>query len=188
MGVDLAIVHGKESEEHYKDVQHPEKFAPYMKAVYDDGRGNVIYEAPRRYRSLARVVERAALDSLPQLAEDPPAEQLKQLVDVLEAGPDAPARTRWIGTDELRVDGLVGRSQALFVQVAYDANWHAYAGGNEIPVGRTQLGFMRVEPPEGTREIRLVFERPVQNLVGYVVFGLSVAALCAAVWRGGRLP
>ena len=52
---------------------------------------------------MARVVETAYLDMVPPLAEDPPKEKLKLLADVLERGPEAPAETKWEGTDKLHV-------------------------------------------------------------------------------------
>lgn len=186
-GVDLAVVNDERSKEHYHDIQFPKKFIPLTKLVYDDGAGNLIYQVPRRYAGLARVVDVKQLDAMVPLPEEPNIDQLLKLVEILENGPDAPAQTKWVGTDELQVHGRVGNAQTMFVQVAFDPSWHAYAGGKEVPVRKSQLNFMRIDVPEGTEDIVLRFSLPMENVIGRVLFGLAVLLLLAAIRRRGRL-
>ncbi|MCZ2146220.1 MAG: YfhO family protein [Bryobacterales bacterium] len=178
-GVDLAIVHDQRSQEPYKDVVHPKKFQGLLKTVYDNGEGDFIYKVPRRYPSLARVVETARLDALPLFPEEPNKEQLKTLANLLENGPDSPTQTRWEGTDKLRLHAAPRQGQTLFVQVAYDSPWRAWANGRELPVRRTQLGFLRIDAPPGEHDIELVFQLPPENVFGRIVTLFTAAAL---VW------
>lgn len=169
MGIDAVIVHDKESEEIYHDIQHPRKFDGLLAVVFDDGKGNRVYKAPRRYPGLARVVDAAKLDALPVPPEEAPLDHLKQLAEVLEKGPDSPATTRWDGTDRMRIKARLAEGQTLFVQVAHDLPWHAYSNGRPLVVRRSQLNLMRIDAPPGEHEIDLVFELPVQNIVGRVL-------------------
>jgi len=169
-GVDAAIVHDERSSEEYHDVQFPKKFQGKLEAVFDNGAGDYIYKLPRRYPGLARVVDAVALENLPRLPDEPTALQLKALADLLERGPDAPASTEWVSTEHLRIRAQVGEGHTVFVQVAHNRPWHAYTAGEErLKVHRTHLNFMRIEAPPGEQIIDLVFETPVENIVGRVV-------------------
>ncbi len=150
-------------------------------AVYDDKKGNRIYQVPRRYPGLARVVDAAKLAALPIPVEDVPQPHLKELAAILEQGPEAPAETRWETTDRLRVKARVGHGQTIFVQVAYDTPWRAYSGGRPLAVSRTQLNFLRIDAPPGEHDIALVFELPFENLMGRIVTGASLAVLVALI-------
>jgi hypothetical protein len=180
-GVDVAIVHDATSEEHYHDIQHPKKWNGVMPLVWEDGKGNFIYQVPRRYRSLARVVDRAKLDALGELPEDPPMDQLRMLADLLERGPEAPTRSRWETTDRLHVEAPVGAGQTVFVQISYDTPWRAFANGKEIPVQKAQLGFIRLDTPPGYQDIVLEFQLPAENKVGRVLTALTVLAVVGMV-------
>jgi hypothetical protein len=186
-GVDVAIVHDEKSQEPYKDVMHPRKYEGRLEPVYDDQQGNRIYQVPRRYRSLARVVDKTRLEALPLLPEDAPKDQLAKLAEILEKGPDAPTETVWEGTDQLRIRGRVGEGQTVFVQVTYNSPWKAYAAGRRVPVRKTQLNFLRIDAPPGVEEIVLRFELPLENLLGRFVYGASLLALVLWVWKRGRI-
>lgn len=185
-GVDAAIVHDEKSKEHYHDVVHPRKFDGLLPVVYDDGQGNRIYKVPRRWPSLARVVETSKLDQMPLLAEDPPKLQLQALADVLENGPDAPTETRWEGADRLHVRAGVHEGESIFVHVAYDSPWRAYSDGRPLPVRKTQLNFLRIDAPPGIHDITLEFTLPWENVAGRAISALSLAAVMAMVLYGRR--
>lgn len=185
-GVDAAIVHDQTSEEHYHDIQHPKKWNGIMPLVWEDGKGNFIYQVPRRYRSLARVVDRAGLEALGTLPEDPAMDQLRSLADLLERGPDAPTKSRWETTDRLRLEAPVDAGQSVFVQVSYDKSWRAFANGKEIPVARAQLGFIRLDPPAGYQDIVLEFQLPRENQVGRILTVLTMLSVIAMVWQRRR--
>ncbi|MBL8175910.1 MAG: hypothetical protein JNK48_14635 [Bryobacterales bacterium] len=177
LGVDAAIVHDRTSQEPYKDVVHPEKFAGRMELAYTDGQGNFIYRTPRRYPAIARVVEAARLDALPPLPEDPPKEQLRHLVDILEKGPEAPVETQWVGTEELRIRARMYAGHTLYVQVPHNRPWQATLDGKPLALRKTHLNFMRIDVPEGDREVRLLFAKPLENSIGQAVFAATIVCL-----------
>ncbi|MCS7023415.1 MAG: hypothetical protein NZV14_01340 [Bryobacteraceae bacterium] len=185
-GVDAAIVHDASSEEHYHDIQHPKKWEGLMPLVWQDGKGNFIYQVPRRYRSLARVVDAAKLDALGPLPEDPPMVHLRQLADLLERGPEAPTTTRWEGTDRLRVKAKLAPGQTLFIQVSYDSPWRAWSGGRQYPVRKAQLGFMRVDLPAGEHDLLLEFPLPLENRIGRILTLLTLVTIGAMLLYGRR--
>ncbi|MBL8211612.1 MAG: YfhO family protein [Bryobacterales bacterium] len=186
-GTDLAIIHDKRSKEEYHDVTYPEKFVGKMPAIYDDGEGNFIYEVPRRYRSLARVIDRASLDAMSPMPEDPPEFQLRMLADVLEKGPEAPTQTQWLGTEHLRIKATTKKGQSLFVWVPYNQPWQAREGDARYKPSRTQLNFMRLDVPPGDHTIDLVFRQPVENTVGWVLTLGTLGILSLLVARPRRV-
>ena len=72
----------------------------------------------------------------------------------------------------------------MLVQETWDPAWHAYAGGHSLEIRKDQVGYMEIAAPPGEQEIRLVFELPLENLIGRVVALLSAAALLAWIWLG----
>jgi hypothetical protein len=168
-GADAIIVPGKTSEEVYHDFANPKKFAHALPILHDDGRGVVIYRVPRRFPALARVVNRARAGALQPVRHNYDVERLQPYVDVLENGPDSPVSMRWEGTDAIRLRAPVAADQGLIVQVAYDPAWHAYAGGKPVPVREDPVGQMLLYPPPGSDEVRLVFEMPLENVVGRIL-------------------
>jgi hypothetical protein len=179
LGVDAIIVNGRKSEEHYHDFAHPEKFKN-LPVLHDNGRDDVIYAVPRRYPSLARVVESPRLEALQPIDNSGSVAALTPYYEALEQGPDAPTQTRWEGSDVLHVKARVtSPGQSIFIQVAYDTPWRAWSGGSELPVRQGPLRFMRIDAPPGDHDIRLQFTTPVENIVGRV---LTVLTLCAGVW------
>lgn len=180
-GVDAAIVNFKHSKEHYKDYVHPAKFERLLPVLHDNGAGDKIYGVPRRYKSLARVVDRARFDALPEIPGNGEMPQLEQWYSVVEQGPDVRTETQWEGTDALRVRAPVSQGQSAWVQVSYDANWRAYAGTTQLPIRRDRLGLMIVDAPAGTAEFRLVFGTPRSTIVGRAVTLLTIAGLVALI-------
>lgn len=184
LGVDLVAVHGPKSAEWYKDFQYPRKFDGKLKAVYDDGADNKIFEVPRKYRSLARVVDVKALAGLPKIVDQSDLAALQQYATVFENGPDAVTETHWNGTDELRVKGAAQAGQTLIVQVTHDVNWEASSSAGILPVQLYEpLGFMRIDLPAGVNEITLRFRKPREKTVGEIFFLLTVAGIGWTLWR-----
>lgn len=184
LGVDLVAVHGPQSEESYKDFQYPKKFDGVLPVVYDDGKDNRIFEVPRRYRSLARVVERSALDAAPQFVGQTDLEALQKYVALLEQGPEAAVSTKWKGTEDLEVQTETGVNQAVVVQVTYDECWRAESNLGRLHIEKIgALGFMRIDTPPGVTEIRLRFHKPREKKVGEGLFGLTLLGMGWTLWR-----
>jgi hypothetical protein len=185
-GADVVLVNEPQSREHYHDFQFPLKFKGKLDILHDDGAGNLIYRVPRRYPSLARVVDRARLDALPDIPGNGDEPTLSAWVDVIERGPEAATETQWLSTDELRVKAPVRDGQSVFVQVSFDSNWRAYVNGQRVPIRRNKLGFMTIDAPSGTEEIRLHFPTPFSNQVGRTLTVLTLFAIGGLVFLGRR--
>ena len=179
MGVDVMYLPGPKSEEPYKDIQHPERFAGVMPLLFDDGQGNALYRIPRRYAARARVVEAAGLDARrpPRTTYD--EEYLRAYVDVVENGPDSPVTLERQGTDAMLLRAKLDPGQVILVQESYDPAWQAWSKGQRLPVHADAMGFMVVEAPPGVHQVRLAFVMPVENRVGWVLAGISLLALAA---------
>ena len=52
------------------------------------------------------------------------------------------------------------------VQVAYDPQWRAEAGGALLEIRKDALGQMLIEVPPGRYDMRLAFETPLENRIG----------------------
>ena len=186
LGADAVIVPEKQSQELYHDFKFPSKFAGVLPVLFDDGQGNVIYQVPRRYPSLARVVDRARMRAVATL-EQTNLDLLRAYTAVVEQGPDSPTVTAWVGTDELRVHARVGEGQSVLVQVTYDPAWRAYSGGKALPVYRDKgADFCVIDAPPGQQDITLVFEMPLENRIGWVFTGLSLAIVVVLSVFGNR--
>jgi hypothetical protein len=185
-GADAILVNEPQSREHYHDFKFPLKFKGKLDIARDDGAGNIIYKVPRRYPSLARVVDRARADALPDIPGNGDEPSLTAWLDVIERGPEAPTQTQWHGTDALVVRAPVRDGQSVIVQVSFDSNWRAYVNGRRVPVRRNKLGFMTIDAPPGTEEIRLEFPTPFSNKVGRVVTLASLLLVGGLLLRGRR--
>jgi hypothetical protein len=183
MGVDLVATHGPKSKEWYHDFSYPSKFEGKLKAVYDDGEENRIYDVPRRYRSLARVVNAGQYAALPKEVGQSDLAGLRKVAAVVENGPAAPTQTAWRGTDSLDVKGSVGAGQKMVVQVTYDPQWKASSNKGELAVHRDLLGFMVIDTPEGVDWIRLDFRKPLSKSVGEILFVLTLCVMGWVLWR-----
>ncbi len=167
----------------YHDFPVPEKLAGKLPVLYDDGVGNVIYQVPRRYPSLARVVDRAQFDALAPLEQSNLA-PLRAYTAAIEAGPDSPATTIWRGTDAMQIHATIAAGQSILVQTTYDPSWHAYDKGHALTVRRDQSAdFTVIDAPPGEHDITLVFETPLENRVGWLLTGLSLLTVAALVLR-----
>jgi hypothetical protein len=178
-------VHGPKSQELYHDYKHPQKFAGVLPVLHKLSPDDIIYGVPRRYRSLARVVDTAKLEALGAIQGNGTRVSLQPYVDVLEHGPEASTETRWEGTDILHVKAPVRSGQSVIVQISYDKPWRAWSGNAPVPVREGPLGFIRLDAEPGTEHIRLEFTTPVENIAGRVVTALTVLILLALL-RGKR--
>ncbi|MCC6862008.1 MAG: hypothetical protein IT158_25780 [Bryobacterales bacterium] len=186
MGADTAIVHDKQSQEIYHDWTYPRKFTGALPAVYDDGQGNVIYRAPRRFPGLARVVDTARHDRLLPPRGSTDAERVQPYAESLERGPDSPATAVWNGTDAMRVQAQLEPGQSLVVLVSYDSAWRATSAGLVLPVRQDAFGFLRIDAPPGRHDIDLRFTLPLENLAGWLITVwaiLAAAGLLFQAWR-----
>jgi hypothetical protein len=190
MGVDLVAVHGPNSEEVYKDFQYPRKFDNVLPVVFDDGKDNRIFEIPRRWRSLGRVVDAAALSAAPKIANQTDFPAIEAYVNLLEKGPDVATATQWHGTEELeiRLARPTAPGEALVAQVTFDKYWKAESNLGDLPIERIDaLWFQRIATPPGVHWVRLKFTKPLEKTLGEIIFFLTLAGIGYTLWRW-RVP
>ena len=187
LGVDLVIVHDETSKELFHDWAAPKQFEGKLPVVWDSQKGDKIYRVPRRYPSLARVVDSAKAASLdPPLAlTDLP--RIRAYADLVEPEADSlPTTSAWEGPDLLHLRAKVEPGQSIVVQISYDPYWIPHSAGRILPTRKDIMGQILVDAPPGDHDIRLVFERPLENLVGVVLNVLALlisAALVVIAWR-----
>jgi hypothetical protein len=186
LGVDVMYVPGPNSEDTYKDIQHPQRFAGVTPLLYDDGLGNALYRIPRRYPVRARVVETARLHARkpPRFNDD--VEYLRAYVDVVENGPDSPVTLERQGTDAMLLRARLSPGQAILVQETYDPAWQAWSNGQRLPLRADAMGFMAIEAPPGEYQVRLAFVMPAENRVGWVLTAISMLFLAALIAQAVR--
>ncbi|MFN0169470.1 MAG: hypothetical protein ACKV22_23870 [Bryobacteraceae bacterium] len=184
-GLDAFIINEAESGEMYHDWVKPRQFAGRLAVLWDDGKGSVIYDIPRRYRSLARVVDRKGMDALKPMTLEGDIDTIRAYVDLMERGPDARTVTRWQGDGRLLIEAPVSAEQSLVVQVSYDPQWRAWADGKAAPVRKNVVGHVVVDAPPGARQVLLVFEAPLEDRIGLALTFLSALA---ALWLIIRRP
>jgi hypothetical protein len=182
-GADAVIVPDHSSQEVYHDFVHPHKFAGVLPVLYDGHQGNVIYQVPHRYPSLAHVVERTRFEAMPPLPPVTNLDALRAYTGAVENGPDSPATARWHGTDAIEIHARVGPGQSILLQETYDPAWHAYLGGKSLPVHKDPIDFSVIDAPPGDDDIRYVFETPLENRIGW---GLTLLSVLAAVALASR--
>jgi hypothetical protein len=187
LGADAVIVPDQQSQEVYHDFVYPHKFASALPVLYDDHQGNVIYNVPRRYPSLARVVEQARVRTLHPLTPQNNLEALRAYTAVIEEGPASPATTTWVGTDRIRIHARVAEGQAVLAQVTYDPAWHAYSAGKPLAVHKDAAWMILIEAPPGEQDIELVFETPWENRIGWALTLISLALSGWLLADGGIL-
>jgi hypothetical protein len=186
LGTDAIIVNDRTSREHYKDHVYPDKFKGVLPVLYDNGKGDTIYAVPRRFGSLARVVDRERFNKLPWIPGNGEIPQLRAWHDVVEAGAISEAPLQWQGTDAFRVQATVGEGQSIWIQESFDSNWRAYSGDRRLPLRNDSLGFIVVDAPPGTHDIRFEFPVPLANVIGRILTAISLVAAAALVWLGRR--
>lgn len=156
-GADAIGITGPNSTEVFKPYWNPWKFAGRLPELWRSG-DNAVFEVPRRVRSLAHVIPRAAVVTVPPengLITGP----LEPLVAALD-DPAYPAATfRWINNHEAVIDATVASGQSVFVQVTYDAGWNATIGGAGCAISSDALGLMVIDPARtGPVRIRLIYD------------------------------
>lgn len=179
LAADAIVVNDKESREIYHDFQYPKKFEGVLHRVYDDGAGNRIYQAPRRFADRARVVESARINAVlpPRFNND--VEYLGAYVEAVERGPDSPAAVTRRGPNEMSIRTRVGAGQSVLVQETYDPAWRADVQGAPVPIHKDAMGFMVLDVPPGDLQIRVHFDLPLENKVGR---GITLVTLCLLAW------
>ena len=163
---DCVIVHSPGSTQQYIDFGYPQKYAGKLPVIKEFTPFDKIYRVPRRYVSLARVVDRTKFSQLTAVPQEANDAGLAAYAAMLETGPDRPVQTQWVTTDHLRIEAPVEANESVVAMVTYDEGWHAYSGGKALPIQADVLGQMRIDALPGKQTIDLIFETPTENRVG----------------------
>jgi uncharacterized protein (TIGR03437 family) len=190
LGVDAVIVPFSGSQEIYHEYTHPEKFQGTLPELYNDHQGNIIFRVPRRFPSIARVVDRASLAAADAPRGGVDQERLMRYVNAVENGPDSPAIAKWSGLEAIDVQAATAPGQAVLVQETYDSAWQAQADGKPLTIEHDAFGFMVIDAPPGAHTIHLHFETPLENRIGWIITGMTcfIAAIMTKWGRRFRRP
>jgi hypothetical protein len=184
MGTDAFVVHDANSQEVYKDFPQPHAYDNHIPVIYDNGRGDRIFQVPRRYRHIARVVDAAALDRIPAAVDgNPTMEQVRAYARAMEEGPETLVDFTRLDIERMRIRTVLGAGQVVVVQESFDPAWRARAGGRDLPVTADAMGFMRIDAGAGAQEILLEFTTPGENRFGQ---GLTLATVLVCAVVAGR--
>jgi hypothetical protein len=174
LGTDAIVAPGPASPESYHELKHPEKLSGVLPIIYDDQHETLIYRVPRLHPGIARIVDRAAMNSVAKIQGGDDAADLTKYVAVVENPAQNAANLTWRGFDVADIEANTGGGQSVLVQETWDPAWHAYENGNELPIRtETAMGFMLIDTPEGDHRIHMRFETPLENRVGQVLFVLT---------------
>lgn len=186
MGTDAVIVPGPGSPDNYRtDYKFPNKFRGILPVLHEE-LDTTIYRVPRVYRSIGRVVDRAALAAIGTLKySDPPT--VGHYADLVEDPSQPETKIVWHGFDELTVTARVGAGQSILVQETFDSAWHAYENGNPVALRiEPHVSFMLIDVMPGDHTITLKFETPPENQAGLGIFGVTVLTAVGLLVIGGR--
>jgi hypothetical protein len=179
-GADAIGVTGPGSTECFKPFWNPRKFDGLLRVLWRDG-DNVVYEVPRRSRSLAHAIPRAAVVTRrPQNGLD--TAPIEPLIRALDDPANAPASFQWINRHEALVEAMLREGDIVFVQVSHDPGWRVSEGRIE----RDALGLMTIDPGHaGPVKLRLIYDGSdwrvrIISAVGWV---LLLAWVLWARWR-----
>jgi hypothetical protein len=141
-GCDAMISGGKDSREVYHPISHPEKFAG-MAELRREG-GDVIYDVPRRSRSLAHALHESDLMQYPFTAYD--TVYVRPYLAALDSPAYPPAGFHWLGASAATVTADLRPEHVLSVQVSWDKGWNATVGGRPVRIWGDRLGQIVVAP------------------------------------------
>ncbi len=176
LGADAVIVPDKSSPEIYHDYAYPGKFRGALTEIYNDGRGDAIYRVPRR-PGIVRVVDRAALLGIPRPSGGLDMAVLTRYVAAIERGPDAAVSIRRPAAESIDIDASLSAGEAVLLQETFDPAWQAWSDGKRLRIEQDGMGFMVVDAPAGKRAIRMRFEMPLENRLGWMVTALAAAVV-----------
>jgi hypothetical protein len=182
LGTSALIVPGKTSPEAYHDYSSPEKFRGAIPALYDDGRGTVIYRIPRINTDIVRIVDDARLRAIGPIRSGDDKETLSKYATAVEDPAQPFATLKWRNFDEAEIGASANPGQSLLIQETWDPAWHAYENDRELPVRlEPVMGFMLIDLPVGVHAIDLRFQTPLENREGEGIFLLSAISAASLI-------
>jgi hypothetical protein len=184
-GCDAVIGGGKDSAEVYHPYAHPEKFAGLIELRRDGG--DVIYDVPRRSRSLAHAMRLSDQVQLTPVAYDTTA--IRPYLAALDDVSLPAADFHWRAPGEAVITADLKPEHILSVQISWDKGWKAYSGGRRVPAWGDKLGQMVVEPQcSGPCTVELKFDGGTEGIYARAIHRLALAGgglwiLVVILWR-----
>jgi len=173
-GVEYVVIHGPNSQEHWKDYLHPMLFEGVLEKVFEEG-DNRIYKLP--FHGYAHLVKPS---EYPQgFAANINSEILDPFVRAMD-DPGRRLKFEWLGPSRIRITGAIPPDMLVSTRIAFDGGWHASVGGRELKVESDAMGFILLRPPAGQGGIEMRYLPTREHIA---MSGVSaVAWIGAAAW------
>ena len=184
-GCDAVIGGGKESAEFYHPYAHAEKFRGLME-LWREG-GDVIYDVPRRSRSLAHAMRLSDQVQTTPVAYDTTA--IRPYLAALDDASYPAAEFHWRAPGDAVIAADLRPEHILSVQITWDKGWKAYAGGQRVHAWGDKLGQMVVEPRcSGRCTVELKYDGGTEGIDARAIHRAALAGgglwiLVAILWR-----
>ena len=184
-GCDAVIGGGKESAEVYHPYSHAEKFLGLTELWRE--RGDVIYDVPRRSRSLAHAMRLSDQVQLTPVAYDTTA--IRPYLAALDDPSFPAAAFHWRAPGDAVIAADLKPEHILSVQITWDKGWKAYAGGQRVHAWGDKLGQMVVEPRcSGRCTVELKYDGGTEGTYARAIHRAALAGgglwiLMAILWR-----
>ena len=140
LDVRYLLVHGPESPEHFHWFVQPERFASWP-AVWNNGKGDTIYQLPPPEEQSAVVVDLAQLKGLAPLRATDDAHFLEAYVPWARGKRNAPVK--WLAPDRAEIQADTGPNEAVLLKMNHDPGWEVSSG----ETGRDPVGFLLLRGP-----------------------------------------
>jgi hypothetical protein len=177
--VEYVVVHGPGSAEHWKDVKNHRKFEGILPRVFDDG-DDEVFRLP--FHSYAHLVRPNELPSAPPVGDR--VALLESYVAAMDDASRPRIETRWLGANDLELEGTVPAGMLVAVRVTHEEGWSAHQNGRRLVVERDKMGFMVVHAESGENaKIRLHYGGTVEQRA---MAGVSALAWIASLGALGR--
>lgn len=181
-----AVITTAGSSEVYKEIKNLGRFESFEQ-IYSE-RGDIIYKVPLARESLAKTVNKDMIASLsvPKKGDDKSA--ILKYENWVSNSSQGLLEFEVINNDTYKIYGVVGKSEAVLLQMTYDDGWAAKnsLSGKTIKKQKDPLGFLILFPDEGTLNITLTHERTWKEWLGYLMTLLTISILIFYKFWGSK--
>lgn len=176
LGVEYVVVHGPESEEHYRDYKNPMKFEGVLEKPW--ARGNDwVYRVP--FVSLAHLIRP---DEQPERAHK---DSLGKYVGAIDDSGRPKLRARWVDASTLEVAGPVLAGHDVVLAVTHEAGWQARQDGVPVELTSNELNFLVAKArPSESSVLRFEYRGTPEQRAMFVISGFVWIWMLRSLWRG----
>jgi hypothetical protein len=175
-GVGVVAIPGRNSQEYWKGVTHPEKFEGVLPVLWQAG-GVTMYRVPLREFTLAHLVPESALvRRVPKAPDD--TKDVERYVAGLDDASLPGTSFDWEGRNRIRIRTTGIPGDVVSVQETYHPGWHATVAGKPREILKDGLGLMWLRPGcTGACEIVLDYDGGWELRLCRWLSWLAIAAL-----------